>query len=251
MTSCSDLHPNYLSICEKASQDEGIFDNFKRDPYYNLILEHTSYEQGKFYLEELKKTKVDYSQFTDNDKFGNPITYDFKVGKFSPTTLRYIKVAYDILKYFPTQDIKTIAEIGCGYGGQYVVLNKLLSIDKYYLIDLPEVNKLISKYLSKLQIGNNAKIINALREEQIKGVPPVDLVISNYAFSECVKPVRKFYLETIIKNSTYGYMTINMLSESRRKELYSVIESYGKKVRVTVEIPLTGTGNEIVIWKPT
>lgn len=249
MTSSSHQHSGYLSVCEKAAIDDFVFNNFKRDPYFNLILEHVSYQQGLGYIKEFFNKDVDYSIFADNDKFGNPIKHDFTIGSFSPTTLRYIKVAYDILNLFQGQNIKTIVEIGCGYGGQFTVLDKLVPLDKYYLIDLPEVTKLINTYLSKLRIVSSFETVNALNNEKIKQIPPTDLVISNYAFSECIHPVRKLYLETIIKNSKCGYMTINYLDPTERAELYSTIQSYGKETLIIPEIPLTGSGNEILIWK--
>ena len=71
----------------------------------------------------------------------------------SPSSLRYAKVLSDILVLFKKKKIKKIAEIGTGYGGQFLIFD-FLDFSNYYLFDFKEVLIFCEKYLdnSKLYI---------------------------------------------------------------------------------------------------
>ena len=126
-----------------------IFNKFKRNPIYRQILEHTTY---KLSLEYLKKTNQNIlnqiNKFMINDNTGDPIKFYYKTlnKNVSPGTSRSLKVCSDIEKYF-VKKFGNIVEIGCGYGGQYIILDKYFNIKRYTLFDLPQVNKLIEKNL--------------------------------------------------------------------------------------------------------
>jgi len=47
----------YPEFCEKASQDDSLFKDFRRNEVYNFALEHDSQEQGLQLLEVAKKLK--------------------------------------------------------------------------------------------------------------------------------------------------------------------------------------------------
>ena len=96
-TSISD-ESNFKIICKSACEDKNIFNNFKSNPSFTQILEHTTYDQGVGYITEIEKTtKIDMSlieKFKTNDIQGNPKLFGYKepYGNMSPSTLRYIKV---------------------------------------------------------------------------------------------------------------------------------------------------------------
>lgn len=147
-TSLSD-NGQYPEFCYLASRHEEIFQDFKRHAVYNAILEHLNDEQGAAYLERIlndydfRLTDEQWGNILLNDSLGNPrrFTYEFdnKILTVSATTLRYTKVLMDIAAFFNIGEIKTVAEIGIGYGGQCRLLMNLLPIERYNLIDLPEV----------------------------------------------------------------------------------------------------------------
>ena len=65
--------------------------------------------------------------------------------------------------------------------GSLFLIDQYFDIDNYTLADLPEVNLLIKKYLSKFQLNSNYKFIE---EKDLYNEYKFDFVISNYAFSE-------------------------------------------------------------------
>ena len=119
----------YLSEIKRIMNSQKMFNNFKRNYIYNIVLEHVSESLGQQYLEVLRRRNDGLLEQASNsvfvsDKIGNPRKFDYNEGLISPTTARYVKVASDLRRLFGT-DFDSIAEIGCGYGGQTIVSNIL------------------------------------------------------------------------------------------------------------------------------
>ena len=116
-TSVSD-NQIYPQVCIEASNNYRIFNNFRRDPIYNQILEHVSEELGKEYLEFVAndpEVLAALEKFKANDDYGNPRIYSYRdVGEISPTTLRYIKVLVDLKKHFGVTNVIFIEGIPDG-----------------------------------------------------------------------------------------------------------------------------------------
>lgn len=196
----------YLSSCKRAALDDRFFSVFKRDPGYRHVLEHVPFEEGQKYLDAIE---IDYAdklnEIKENDRLGSPFVFEYpNVGVISPTTLRYIKNSSDIVGKFGT-DIKSIVEIGGGYGGLCKVLSSFIKFESYLIIDLEEPNLLSRKYLSHFNLPTLSH-----RSEEIDSIEEnFDLLISNYAFSECERDVQMEYLEKFVKKSNKFYMMYN------------------------------------------
>ena len=131
-TSISDNN-RYPQYCYLASKNDEEFKNFKRNPIYNAILEHLNAEQGAAYLElilndyNFRLTDEQWEDILLNDSLGNPRRFSYEFGNkiltCSSTTLRYTKVLMDIVALFDVDKIKSVAEVGIGYGGQCRILN--------------------------------------------------------------------------------------------------------------------------------
>lgn len=246
----------YPSLCQLAADNDDIFANFKSDPIYRQILEHVPYEIGLQYLNTVINDYPDllpfFDEFRKNDSLGNPITYSYgEHGVFSPTTLRYIKVAGDLKEKFGDLSKMHIVEIGGGYGGQCTVLSSL-GFASYTLIDLPECIALSKKYLESMGIKN----VIYIDSTNLENIGAYDLVISNYAFSEIDKTEQLSYLEKVIKSTPNGYMTLNFISQLFNlkslsiEELVSILYQAGKSGKVKKEHPLTHPNNLLLFWKP-
>ena len=117
---------DYVLFVTRAARDYRVFARFKSDPNYRKMLEHVTREQGEKYLAVIKDQSPEFfdqfDRFKINDLVGTPITHSYPIiGTFSPTTLRYIKVASDLQKYFGFNIGEKIAEIGGGYGGRLLI----------------------------------------------------------------------------------------------------------------------------------
>ncbi len=243
----------YVKAVRQACVSQKKFEQFKRDPDYRTVLEHVSEEQGRQYLDVLNTEAPDFVDqvegFKANDRIGNPIlaTYD-KAGSISPTTLRYMKVASDIRKTFGCDEFKKVAEVGVGYGGQLLTLDAVLKIGSYRCFDLPDVLVLVSKYLQSHAVRTSCHM-SAL--DQFDGQEELDLVISNYAFSELPRQIQTIYIEKVLAKATRGYLTMNTgrggnppVDALPLAELETLLPPF----EVLEENPLTAPHNYMIIW---
>ena len=183
-----------------------------------------------------------------SDDLGNPIKffydgYDFPL---SPTTLRYTKVASDLKQLFG-ENLKTVAEIGCGYGGQTLVNDHLLKFNFVKLFDLSIVNKLIERYLESHLLKGTYKTTTINKEL----VSKYELVISNYAFSELPRELQIIFINKVLSQSRRGYLTMNSGISGTRSIGKLSLDELRKllpKFEIFEEVPLTSPHNYIIIW---
>lgn len=256
VTSTTDHEEGYLAVCGLATRYDSVFKGFKRDPHYRVVLEHVSEIEGREYLaaaREQDENLLKYAvKFQENDSLGSPTTFQYDVGRFSPTTLRYIKVLADLKNIFGDLNGFSVCEIGGGYGGQCKIISDVFSVASYTIVDLPLVIPLIRKYLERLRVSN----VFYLTQGQITDPIESDLAISNYAFSECTRHVQDHYLENILDKARKGYLTYNFPkryhfpSETSPYSKSGIIKQISKKhaVQIFEEKPRTGPMNFILVW---
>lgn len=234
---------SYLSIVSQAINDESVFQKFKSNKEYREILEHVSRRFGRLYLERINGyTKLSQKEinFVRAD-YCSPQRFTYpKLGRISPTSLRYIKISRDIVRLFgPTSNFH-ITEIGIGYGGQAASLYESSGFESYEFVDLPQVKNLGVKYLEKFYPAAASKISS--NQE-------IDLLISNYAFSELNRDAQIEYLNRYVLRSTRGYMIINQIIDNKFQTLSldEMLASIPNSINIK-EIPLTYPGNSLIVW---
>ncbi len=151
-------HSAYLDICLNASQSNIFFNNFRSLNDYKGTVECGSEKSDIFYDFLLKNasadTKSHFAEFETLDIIGNPDKKNYQELKnISATTLRYIIFTDHMQKLFNLNNTAHIVEIGAGFGGQCFVLSKLEAFNSYTIYDLPVVQELIKKVISKLGIS--------------------------------------------------------------------------------------------------
>jgi putative sugar O-methyltransferase len=252
MTYTSSISENnlYNKFCLEAANDSSIFKNFKVNSVYNAILEHVTPYTGNEYYEVVKKYYSDSIDLIDkikiNDLYGSPQIFDYYFGSFSPTTLRYLKVAAELKHCFNNIQNLNILEIGGGYGGQALISKVIHNFNSWTIVDLPEVVKLQQTYLKHFD-SSNIESISYLDKYDTK---KYDLVVSNYAFSECIRDVQLNYIEKVMSNNEKIYMTLNFIqTEDVRFNNMLSLEELTKTLNVKVyeEKPSTHPTNVIVL----
>lgn len=268
---------SYPKFCETAAKHDVIFQDFKRNPVYQHVLEHLDFKQGLDYLEVIEESYPfildKLEKYKENDSLGNPFTYSYgnKYGVLSPTTLRYMKIAGELVFLFGDLSNKKIIEIGGGYGGQCKILFDLSNFYRYTFVDLPECCLLAKKYLDSFDI-KNIHFINTLEfssenlQDPNNEIPLIvqdnsslensyDLVISNYAFSEVSTDEQIIYINKIINNSKMGYMICNFTSDFfgltslTLDQIISLISLPSRTICLLPEIPNTYPRNTLIIWQ--
>lgn len=239
----------YLAACERAARDPNALAAFKQDPDYTWVLEHVGCEHGREYLDLALARRPQLADMLDafrrNDEIGSPAVCEYGThGTFSPTTLRYVKVLADLLSFFGPLDGMRVIEIGGGYGGQCFVVSTGSRPASYTLVDLEPCLHLQRTYLERLGVTAQFALGDDLPADG-----EYDLVVSNYAFSECVGRVQREYLERVLTRSARGYLTMNWTSPPRfralgREELSTALPG----ARWLPEEPRTHPKNELLVW---
>ncbi len=247
----SALMPSYSTMCGMAASDDSTFVEFRKYSVLVQAFDHVSYAQGLGYLSEIKtfgEWKPRYTKVIEEiDAVGNPNKYKFSnFGTFSPTLLRYLKVFLEIESLIAPLKDKSIAEIGVGFGGQASLIDKLSPTSNYIFYDIPPVLELTKKFVTSLGMQGNLEF----RDGRVPESCSVDVVISNYAFSEIAKPIQTTYLNNVILKSKSGYITWNNLSANQLggyllADLIRLIPNS----QIFPEKPYTYDGNVIIVWK--
>ncbi len=245
----------YEKSVNEIISSKRVFKRFRRKYNYREILEHLTYYDGKRYLHYLNlnypEWKSRLSQFVLNDRIGSPRTFKFQgIGRISPTTLRYIAVAYDIEKLLGFEKISNVVEIGGGYGGQFSVLQNFKKFSTYQIFDLPEVQELISRFINELGVEQADYPLYPPTNFESKSI---DLIISNYAFSELPREVQEVYLESVCKLAKNGFFLMNsgLNNYSGRSKGKLKLEEIREKIpnlRIAPENPSTGPDNYLLYW---
>lgn len=204
-------HPSpYPGFCRQAARDDATFASFKQEPVYVRVLEHLTCDEGGLYLrrllEQTPALTSSLPRLRENDRLGAPQTCDYgEYGRFSATTLRYAKVLSDLTALFGSLDGLRIVEIGGGYGGQCFVTSLVAEPESYTLIDLDSVLDLQEVYLRRLGVQG----VRFVSSERVPRHESWDLVLSNYAFSECTRATQETYVTRVLTRSLRGYVTYN------------------------------------------
>ena len=191
----------------------------------------------KFLFFHQIKTK-DKSFFANYAKIGstslgNPITLKSPSGEeinldhfFSIEEYAFLSANLNLDKIYH------IVEIGAGFGRTAQALIKLVgNIEKYTIVDIPEVLSLSLSYLEKILSKEEfAKLefVNALSlEKDSHDFNSVDLVINIDSFQEMPPETIRYYFERVINNSQFFYSK-NAVGKYRPESvgLYDVNEEH-------------------------
>jgi hypothetical protein len=217
---CPDIPAkNYIEKVKLFVENDSAFSTFRQDPDYGKILEGW-HDGGPTWLkmildkhgDEILKEKLEL--FKLNDLYGGPTIRNLNVvGNICPFTLKYIYNGLDIKKHFSGKKFKKIVEIGAGYGAMTIILSALYDFDEYILIDLPDVINLCKKYLKHFpELFNKIKFISCLDLKTMESITDIDLFISDSCLAECDLSTQLDYYNKIIKNSKFGYIVYNSLT---------------------------------------
>jgi hypothetical protein len=246
-TSLSDT-PDYVKLCKLASENDEILKKFKSEVSYMRILEHVDYPLGRKYLSKIENSPelITNLMQVSKSEIGSPKKYHFsKIGRVSPTQLRYAKVLYDLRNLFGSLDGFSVGEIGVGNGGQSLQIQNMYDLSKYDYFDLPEVQKLVGRILSLNRISMDASFPDVFNL-----IPNTyDLIIANYSFSELKASIQRDYLSNIILNSRRGYMILNkIIPQGQETVSSSDLLALLPGSEILFEDPLSHPANELFVW---
>lgn len=238
----------YMLVVRESLSNPSVFNKFKSNKQYRKILEHVNRKQGYEYLEIIdsyEKLSEPLERFIHIDKC-KPFRFTYpQVGRISPSNLRYAKVSLDIESLFGDLTNFKVAEIGVGYGGQFHALSMISKPSSYFLYDIPIVTELATKYLCEVGCDTRSLIVGDFNDFN----PRIDLVISNYAFSELERDLQEIYLNNVILNSSRGYLIYNQIMNQSFDTIG--VDEFVSRIpgaEVMAEVPLTASSNKLIVW---
>lgn len=249
----TEFHSDFLELVESAGNNIEVFVKFRSCSAFINILDHVSIQHGEHYINEILSTgqsellnRNNLNLLKSIDSVGGGLQYYFKgVGRLSPAYLRYLKVLGDLRILFGDISELSVGEIGAGFGGQGLVLNKIAQVKKITFYDLPPVLELTAQYLKSTGCSGNFNYVDG--RNPAEGI--FDLVLSNYAFSELARPIQELYLEKVILNSRHGYITWNDLAFQKLQSFsLADLTRLIPNSQISPEVPLTAQNNSIIYW---
>jgi hypothetical protein len=235
------MHELYQTYIDYMS-DMFDINYFKQHPSYTCILEHVDEPQGYDYYVLLKKeyglSDNTIQEFCiQNDSIGNPLKFSINGIICSPTSLRYLYHACQIVNNVDNRDI---IEVGGGYGGLCLAIDfvsklQSIKIKSYTIIDLEEANTVQAIYLENFTLQYDVTFLSASDyKNKLKSTDY--FLISNYCISEINEVLRRDYTRFLFPFVESGFITWNMipLDENMFKDF---------RISVETERPLTGQFN--------
>jgi putative sugar O-methyltransferase len=209
-----DKGAQYADFVARAASDARVFSTFRRQSIYKSIVETLDGQEGKQFLDVIADERVRQICLASEaaDRIGAPHTFRYEGAMLAPTTLRYGKVLCDLLSAFPHfLKLKSMAEIGIGYGGQARIISEYCAampgeLETYTCIDLAPVLELARRYLDNFHLLPQMRFCTRI---EIPQQSRFDLAISNYAFSELDRTLQENYLRGVLLKSRSGYLTMN------------------------------------------
>jgi hypothetical protein len=245
-------HSTFAKVALSASKDEEQFSKFKRDPFFNLLWENYSFEEGQLWQRKIAEypfLKEKFELFREVDQIGSPRTFLFgEAGVFSPSTLRLIALTGDLSVKLGKLGEVNIIQIGAGQGSWCKILNDTLSFKSYVLVDLPEQLALAKKCLERLGVKN----VQFLTPEELPRRGVYDLVISDMSFSEFNRAHQELFFDRIISRSHFGYILGHEpprhcgVAYMNFEELKIQFEKIGK---YEFQEPLNNRDHYFIYWK--
>ncbi len=192
--------PEFAKVCIEASHQEEKFDEFKRHPFFNLLWENLTAEEGQKWFAEVPASLRE--KLKKSDAIGSPRVYDYEGEVFSPWTLRLAAIAGEIQSKVGDLNGLNVVQIGAGYGGLCRILHECATLGSYTLIDLPEQLALAKKYLERLDVNN----VIFLTPDQLPERQTFDLAISDMSFSEFNCSYQEHFFKKILSNARSGFL---------------------------------------------
>jgi hypothetical protein len=200
-------HAVFSEISSHAVSDDQQFLQFKRNPFFNLLWENHTFEEGELWLKRISDEyaflKRKFEQFRQIDQIGSPRTYFYgDAGSFSPSTLRFIAMAGELRARLGEPENLRIIQIGAGCGSLCKILSDVFAFKNYTLVDLSEQLALAKKCLERWGVES----VKFCTPEQLPKEVVYDLVVSDMSFSEFNRDYQELFFERILSHSIFGYI---------------------------------------------
>ncbi len=236
----------YFQNREKYDPTIEAFDKIVRDKRFvtrlqRLFTGHSSAYSDYRVLKASNKNTRPYTNMVSESTVGNPIEqYEFEGKRFSRSFLNYALGLNFLKQVVDTSDIRTVMEIGGGFGTLGEILLKDERNEAFYInADIPPVAFYSTYYLQEIfgkenianyedlknketldieELKNKYKALNICSWQIPKLKGKIDLFVNFISFQEMEPEVVKNYCKYIDKLEAKYILLRNMLEGKRKKD---------------------------------
>ena len=248
--------PAFSQCAAAFIADDVQFAQFKRNPFFNLLWENLSKEEGEMWLGKVESEHPEILAYLEalreSDFVGSPRVFDYgRVGSFSPSTLRLAVIGAEIRSRVGSLKEKKVVQIGAGYGGLCRVLHVFEKVGSYTIVDLEEQLQLAKKYLEAFGLHE----VTYLTPDQLLTKQEYDLVVSDGSFSEFARADQEVFFERILTKSSSGYLLGHVFPKHygvvplSTQEIQARFVGKGSYARWEFHEPKVDNENYFVFWK--
>lgn len=244
----SDLYNKWERIAEEIATKK--LTNWKSHPSVAYMLEHEWVLSANMYIDVLRTELSDTTiqRLADlNDLYGGSAKQIINGINTSPSSIRYIRHAYDVCKHMISKNLNdiTLIEIGGGYGGLALIMSEVAAIfgirvQKYIIYDLPSVQKLQKYYLSLHTISMEIEWRDCATFGADVSSDTTNVLVSCYCISEVPNGIRKQYLRNLLPNIKAAFFVWNWGSKedlpSDRDERPEIPDTSGGKGNTVIRL---------------
>lgn len=187
-----------------------------------------------------------YAKIGDTS-LGNPVTLKAASGQEVNLDHFFAVEEFSFLREnMPLKNVRHIIEIGAGFGRTAQALLRLVeTLDKYTIIDIPEVLALSSQYLESVldkESFQKLDFVNAFSlAKSSASFPKVDLVINIDSFQEMPRETVKYYFDRVIKDAAYFYS-----KNAVGKYMPESVGIYGVKKEQLLDVFSLGLSTDVI-----
>jgi putative sugar O-methyltransferase len=200
----SNVDDEYLSSFRKLGSSNGKLTswnaNEKTSRWFKFLLFNLVKSKSQNFFEDYK--------LLGNINLGSPIFINFNDCQINLDYFLALEEFYFVKNNIDTIRLKSIVEIGSGFGRTAHTFIKLLeNLEKYTIIDLPELLVLSEKYLRKVLSDELFLKIDFISNEEVSKISHTyfDLSININSFQEMPVSVIDFYISHVIEKSSNFY----------------------------------------------
>lgn len=165
--------------------------------YFKLLLFNTARKQSKRFFEAYKAL--------GNRHLGNPLTVRCRGCDIDADYLAAVEEWEFLSQAGALDDIRTIVEIGAGFGRTcHALLTLCPGIEEYVIVDLEPMLRLSSAYLQRAIPRAHVRFVSNDRLEDLDSVSP-DLVINIDSFQDMPPAVIGSYMTRVVQRAKRFY----------------------------------------------
>lgn len=213
----ADLYTRWEQVAKEIAEQRRV--NWKTHPSVAYMLEHEMLLAAQMYIDYVRSdlSNETIQRLADlNDKYGGAVKQHINGIHTSPSSIRYIRHSFDVCKHIQSKGLQnvTIIEIGGGYGGLALIMSEMckllgVSVEKYIIYDLPNVQLLQKYYLSHHTIDMPIEWRDCTTFGSDLSPDSTNVLVSCYCISEIPNEFRKQYLRNLLPKIKAAFFVWN------------------------------------------